>query len=250
MTTETIKKKANLIYANIPIIINGYTIKRKANLSYANLPKIKVWNKDLNAINFSYATLRNSDFTFSAFKKANFSCTDLEGVTFAFSNLKFVNFKYANLKGCDFSCANLYKADFTGADIRGCDFTSAKHTETMITKNIVDFLGTREPRSKKRYKYLKRYYSFCKVFFKNELHECDPIMKKVYNIIIESAYNLNNIFNLDVNLIPAFNNAGYLLYLEYLIKIVEVPNQNTKIRWYIRKQLNKIIYVIGEKHFK
>ena len=248
MTTGTIKKKANLIYANIPIIINGYTIERKANLSYANLPKIKVWSKDLNAINFSYATLRNSDFTFSAFKKANFSCTDLEGTTFAFSNLKFVNFKYANLKGCDFSCANLYKADFTGADIRGCDFTSAKHTETMITKNVVN--GNMESIAEKRYKYLKRYYSFCKVFFKNELHKCDPIMKKVYNIITESAYNLNNIFNLDVNLIPAFNNAGYLLYLEYLIKIVEARNQNTQIRWYIRKQLNKIIYVIGEKHFK
>jgi hypothetical protein len=232
------------------IIINGYTIEKKANLSYANLPNIEVIYKDLNAINFSYATLQNSDFTFSAFKTANFSYTDLEGVKFAFSNLKFVNFKYANLKGCDFSYANLYKADFTGADIRGCNFYGAKKTETMITKNVVVFLGTMEPRSKKRYKYLKRYYSFFKVFFKNQLQECDPIMKKVYNIITETAYNLNNIFNLDVNLIPAFNNAGYLLYLEYLIKIVEAPNQNTQIRWYLRKQLNKIIHVIGEKHFK
>ena len=248
MTTGTIKKKANLIYANIPIIINGYTIERKANLSYTNLPKIKVLSKDLNAINFSYATLRNSDFTFSAFKTANFSCTDLEGGKFAFSNLKLTNFKYANLKGCDFSFANLYKADFTGADIRGCNFYGAKYIDTIITKNVVD--GTMESITEKRYKYLKRYYSFCKVFFKNQLHECDPIMKKVYNIITESAYNLNNIFNLDVNLIPAFNNAGYLLYLEYLIKIVEAPNQNTQIRWHLRKQLNKIIYVIGEKHFK
>ena len=40
-------------------------------------------------------------------------------------------------------------------------------------------------------------------------------MEKVYNIVIESAYNLNNIFNLNVNLTPAFNNAGYLFYLEY-----------------------------------
>ena len=230
------------------IIINGYTIVKKANLSYVNLPNIEVLNRDLNAINFSYATLRNSDFTFSAFKKANFSCTDLEGVKFAFSNLKFVNFKYANLKGCDFSFANLYKTDFTGADIRGCNFYGTKHIATMITKNIVD--GNMESIAEKRYKYLKRYYSFCKVFFKNQMHECDPIMKKVYNIITESAYNLNNIFNLDVNLIPAFNNAGYLLYLEYLIKIIEARNQNTQIRWYIRKQLNKIIYVIGEKHFK
>lgn len=230
------------------IIINGYTIVKKANLSYVNLPNIEVLNRDLNAINFSYATLRNSDFTFSAFKKANFSCTDLEGVKFAFSNLKFVNFKYANLKGCDFSFANLYKTDFTGADIRGCNFYGTKHISTTITKNVVD--GNMESIAEKRYKYLKRYYSFCKVFFKNQMHECDPIMKKVYNIITESAYNLNNIFNLDVNLIPAFNNAGYLLYLEYLIKIVETPNQNTQIRWYIRKQLNKIIYVIGEKHFK
>jgi uncharacterized protein YjbI with pentapeptide repeats len=224
------------------IIINEYTIEKKANLSYANLPEIKVWDKDLNAINFSYATLRNSDFTFSAFKKANFSCTDLEGVKFAFSNLKFVNFKYANLKGCDFSYANLYKTDFTGADIRGCNFYGTKHIATMITKNIVN--GNMESVAEKRYKYLKRYYSFCKVYFKNQLDECDPIMKKVYNIIIESAYNLN------ANLIPAFNNAGYLLYLEYLIKIVEAPNQNTQIRWYIRKQLNKIIHVISEKHFK
>ena len=230
------------------IIINGYTIEKKANLSYVNLPNIEVRNQDLNAINFSYATLRNSDFTFSAFKKANFSCTDLEGVKFAFSNLKFVNFKYANLKGCDFSFANLYKTDFTGADIRGCNFYGTKHISTTITKNVVD--GNMESIAEKRYKYLKRYYSFCKVFFKNELHKCDPIMKKVYNIITESAYNLNNIFNLDVNLIPAFNNAGYLLYLEYLIKIIEARNQNTQIRWYLRKQLNKIIYVIGEKHFK
>lgn len=248
MTTGTIKKKANLIYANIPIIINEYTIERKANLSYANLQEIKVLSKDLNAINFSYATLRNSDFTFSAFKKANFSCTDLEGVKFAFSNLKFVNFKYANLKGCNFSFANLYKTDFTGADIRGCNFYGTKHISTTITKNVVD--GNMESIAEKRYKYLKRYYSFCKVFFKNQFHECDPIMKKVYNIITESAYNLNNIFNLNANLIPAFNNAGYLLYLEYLIKIVETPNQNTKTRWYIRKQLNKIIHVISEKHFK
>lgn len=229
MTTET-------------IIINGHTIEKKANLNYVNLPNIEVRNQDLNAINFSYATLRNSDFTFSAFKKANFSCTDLEGVKFAFSNLKFVNFKYANLKDCDFSYANLYKTDFTGADIRGCNFTGAKKTDTMITKNVVE--DNMESIAEKRYKYLKRYYSFCKVYFKNHLHECDPIMEKVYNIIIESAYNLN------VNLIPAFNNAGYLFYLEYLIKIIETPNQNTQIRWYIRKQLNKIIQVIGEKHFK
>ena len=230
------------------IIINRYTIEKKANLNYVNLPNIEVRNQDLNGINFSYATLRNSDFTFSAFKRANFSCTDLEGVKFAFSNLKFVNFKYANLKGCDFSCANLYKTDFTGADIRGCNFYGAKNTHTMITKNIVD--GNMESIAEKRYKYLKRYYSFCKVYFKNQLHECDPIMEKVYNIVKESAYTLNNIFNLNANLIQAFNNAGYLLYLEYLIKIAETPNQNTQIRWYLRKQLNKIIYVIGEKHFK
>lgn len=235
MTTET-------------IIINGYTIGKKANLSYANLPNVKVRYKDLNAINFSHATLRNSDFSFSAFKKSTFSCTDLEGAKFVFSNLKFVNFKYANLKDCDFSYANLYKTDFTGADIRGCNFTGAKKTDTMITKNIVD--GNMESTAEKRYKYLKRYYSFCKVYFKNQLHECDPIMEKIYNIVIESAYNLNNIFNLNVNLTPAFNNAGYLFYLEYLIKIVETPNQNTKIRWFIRKQLNKIIHIIGEKHFK
>lgn len=230
------------------IIINEYTIEKKANLIYANLPNINICYQDLNAINFSYATLRNSNFTGSTFKKANFSCTDLEGTRFAFSKLKFVNFKYANLKNCDFSYADLYNSDFTGADIRGCNFTYTRNTDTIIKKNIVD--GTMQSPAKKRYEYLKRYYSFCKVYFKNQLHECDPIMEKAYNIIRESIYNLNNIFNLDIDLIPSFNNAGYLFYLEYLIKIAETPNQNTKTRWYIRKQLNKIIYVISEKHFK